>query len=92
MNNTLIIPSMKILYGDDYNPASYNHKHIDHTKYQVDVNSSPGGMDVTVDGIPLEAYSPDTQVHVLAEIDLQGAAGGGQTQISPRSNGETYRA
>jgi len=85
---------MKMMYGEAYVPPTHKHRvnNIDDTKYQVEVTSSPGGMEVSVDDLPLEAYSPLTQAHVLAEIDLQGAAGGGQTQISRRSNGETHKA
>jgi hypothetical protein len=85
---------METMYGDDYDPTSHNHRHIDHTKYQVDVDSSPGGMEVIVDGLHVSAYSPDTQLHVLEEINLQGAAGGGHRhlQIALRSDGETHSA
>jgi len=94
MNNELILPSMETMYGDDYDPTSHNHRLIDHTKYQVDVDSSPGGMEVIVDGLHVSAYSPDTQLHVLEEINLQGAAGGGHRhlQIALRSDGETHNA
>ena len=94
MNNTLVIPSLTTMFGEEFAPQTRTHRRIqsDHTKYQVEVTSSQGAMDVTVDGIPLEGYSPGTQVHVLAEINHQGAAGGGHTQIPLRPDGETHNA
>jgi hypothetical protein len=89
MSSTLTLPSLRALYGEDYVPTAHKHRRskVDDTKYQVDITSSPGGMEVTVDELPLGAYSPDTQAHVLSEINLQGAAGGGHTQIPPLSHG-----
>jgi hypothetical protein len=82
------------MYGDDYVPTAHRHRSskMDETHYNVDITSSPGGMEVTVDDLPLGAYSPDTQTHVLTEINLQGAAGGGHTRITLRNDGETHNA
>jgi hypothetical protein len=92
MSDTLILPSMKRMYGEDHvTPAHKRRIDIDDTKYQVQV-SSPGGMEVTVDGIPLDGYSPLTITHVLTEINHQGAAGGGHTQISLRSHDASHNA
>jgi hypothetical protein len=91
MSDTLILPSMKSMYGEDHNPPAHKHRiDIDDTKYQV--YSSPGGMEVTVDGLPLDAYSPGTITHVLTEINHQGAAGGGLTQIPLRSHDASHNA
>ena len=94
MSNTLILPSMKMLYGEAYGPTTPQRRvsKIDDKTYHVEVTSSPGGMEVMVDDIHLDAYSPLTQAHVLTEIDLQGAAGGGHIQIPLRPDGEAHNA
>ena len=93
MSDTLILPSMKSMYGEDHVPSAHKRRiDIDEAQYQVQITSSPGGMEVTVDGIPLEGFSPLTITHVLSEINHQGAAGVGFTQIPLRSHDESYNA
>jgi len=94
MNSTLTLPSLRALYGEDYIPMTHKHRssRIDDSQYNVEITSSPGGMEVMVDDLPLGAYSSDTQTHALSEINLQGAAGGGRTRIALRNDGETRNA
>ena len=97
MSSTLTLPTQQFLYGTTYDDVPPRirtvAKAVDHSMYQVELLSSPSGMEVEVDGVLVEAYSPETISHVLKETELQREAGvSTQIQVTLRHDGEKNKA
>jgi hypothetical protein len=97
MSSTLTIPTQQFLYGptyDDIPPRTRSEaKAVNHSMYQVELRATPTGMEVEVEGVRVEAYSPDTIAHILQETELQREAGVSTLmQVTLRHNGEKNEA